>query len=103
MDLGVYRGLEGASRREEVLLAQLTCAHVWSLCLTAGNTKRDSGADSMFRRCGEVKETLEPAVQRCQNWDSPRRRNFGKALPPLLVLTTDQLAAARYFQEVFDI
>jgi hypothetical protein len=82
-----FRCLLGASRKEEVLLAQLRGDH----SLLLGETRK------------RVQETLEHVLQRCPNLEIPRKRNFVQVSPPLSVMLTDQVDAAQYFQEVFDL
>jgi hypothetical protein len=68
---GPFRPLQGASRREEVLLAQLR----GGCSLLLGETrKRVQGADSMCPRCGE-EEDLEHVLRACPKLESPRRKN----------------------------
>jgi hypothetical protein len=95
---GPFRHLQGASRGEEVLLAQL-----WGgRSLLLGKTrKRVQGADCMCPHCGE-EEDLEHILRMCPELESPRRRNFVQVSPPLSVMTMDQADAARFFGEVFD-
>jgi hypothetical protein len=53
---GPFRHLQGASRKEEVLLALLRDGR----SLLLGETrKRVQGADSMYTNCGEEEEDLE--------------------------------------------
>jgi hypothetical protein len=69
---GPFRPLQGASRREEVLLAQLRGGR----SLLLGETrKRVQGADSTCPRCGE-EEDLDHVLRACPELESPRRRNF---------------------------
>jgi hypothetical protein len=82
-----FRCLLGASRKEEVLLAQLRGDH----SLLLGETRK------------RVQETLEHVLQRCPNLEIPRKRIFVQVSPPLSVMLTDQVDAAQYFQEVFDL
>jgi hypothetical protein len=53
---GPFRPLQGASRREEVLLAQLRGSHY---LLLEETRKRVQGADSTCPCCGEEEENLE--------------------------------------------
>jgi hypothetical protein len=70
---GPFRPLQGALRREEVLLAQRR----GSCSLLLGETrKRVHGADSTYPRCGEEEEDLEHILRACPELESPRRRNF---------------------------
>jgi hypothetical protein len=41
-------------------------------------------------------------LRMCQELESPRRRNTVQVLPPLVVMTTDQADAVRFFLEVFN-
>jgi hypothetical protein len=93
-----FKHLQGVSRREEVLLAQLRTGH--SLLL-GEYRNRVQGTDSTCPRCGEEEETLEHVLQRCPNLESPRRRNFVRVPPPLSVMTMYQSEVARFFREVF--
>jgi hypothetical protein len=77
---GPFRRLQGASRREEVLLAKLRGGR----SLLLGETrKRVQGTDSTCPRCGEEEEDLEHVLRMCPadaaqyfrevfNWDFPR-------------------------------
>jgi hypothetical protein len=70
---GAFRRLQGASRREEVLLAQLRSGR----SLLLGETqKRVQGADSTCPCCGEEEEDLEHILRACPKLESARRRNF---------------------------
>jgi hypothetical protein len=70
---GSLRPLQGASRREEVLLAQLR----GGCSLLLGETRRRvQGADSTCPHCGEEEEDLEHVLRACPKLESPRRRNF---------------------------
>jgi hypothetical protein len=81
-----FRRFQGASRREEVLLAQLRGGR----SLLLGETwKRIQGMDSTWPRSGEDKETLERILQRCPDLESPRRRYSVQGPPSLSVLITD--------------
>jgi hypothetical protein len=93
-----FRHLHGASRREEVLLAQLRGGRSLSLRKTR---KRVEGADSMCPHCWEEEE-LEHVLRACPELESPRRRNFVQFPTPLLVMSTDRVETARYFREVFN-
>jgi hypothetical protein len=94
---GPFRRLQGALRREEVLLAQLT----GDCSLLLGETrKRVQGTDSMGPRCGEEKEDLEHVLRTCPELESPRKRNIVQVPLPLSVMTMDQADAARYFWKV---
>jgi hypothetical protein len=95
---GPFRPLQGASRKEEVLLAQLRGGR----SLLLGETrKRVQGADSTCPRCGE-EEDLEHVLRACAELESPRRRNFVQVPPPLSAMLTDQMEVARFFREVFE-
>jgi hypothetical protein len=88
---GPFRRLQGASRREEVLLAQLGCS------LLLGETrKRVQGTDSTCPCCEEEEEDLEHGI------GEHEEKELYAGPPPLSVLTTDQAEAARFFREVFD-
>jgi hypothetical protein len=66
---GPFRRLQGASRREEVLLAQLRGGR----SLLLGETrKRVQGTDSTCPRCGEEEEDLEHVLRTCPELESPR-------------------------------
>jgi hypothetical protein len=94
---GPFRRLQGASRREEVLLAQLRgCCSL----LLGETRKRVQGTDFTCTCCGE-EEDLEHILRLCPELESPRRRNFVQVPPPLSVMSTDQANKAQYFQEVF--
>ena len=96
---GPFRPLQGASRREEVLLAQLRGGR----SLLLGETrKRVQGKDSTCPRCGEEEEDLEHVLRTCPELESPRRRNFVQVPPPLSAMSTDQVEVARFFREVFE-
>jgi ribonuclease HI len=70
---GPFRTLQGASRREEVLLAQLR----GGCSLLLGETrKKVQGADSTCPRCGEEEEDLEHVLRAFPELESPRRKNF---------------------------
>jgi hypothetical protein len=70
---GPFRPLQGASRREEVLLTQLRGGR----SLLLGETrKRVQEADSTCPRCGEEEVDLEHVLRACPELESPRRRNF---------------------------
>jgi hypothetical protein len=72
-DDGPFRPLQGASTREEVLLAQLRDGR----SLLLGETrKRVEWADSTCSRCGKEEEDLEHVLRACPELDSPRRKNF---------------------------
>jgi hypothetical protein len=94
---GPFRRLQGSSRREEVLLAQLRGER--SLLLEE-TRKRDQGADSMYPHFGE--EDLEHILTACPELESPRRRNFVHVPLRLGAMSIDQAETARYFQEVFN-
>jgi hypothetical protein len=84
---GPFRPLQGASRREEVLLAQVRGGR----SLLLGETrKRVQGADSMCPHCGE-EEDLEHVLRACPELESPRRRNFVQVPLPLSAMSTDQV------------
>jgi hypothetical protein len=92
---GPFRPLQGASRREEVLLAQLRGGR----SLLLGETrKRVQGADSTCPHCGE-EEDLEHVLRACPELESPRRRNFVQVPPPLSTMSADQVEVARFFRE----
>jgi hypothetical protein len=94
---GPSRPLQGASRREEVLLAQLRGGR----SLLLGETrKRVQRADSMCPRCGE-EEDLEHILRACPELESPRRRNFVQVPLPLSAMSTDHVEVAQFFREVF--
>jgi hypothetical protein len=96
---GPFRPLQGASRREGVLLAQLRGGR----SLLIGETrKRVQGSDSTCPRCGEEEEDLEHILKTCPELESPRRRNFVQLTLPLLAMSTDQVEVARFFREVFE-
>ena len=96
---GPFRPLQGASRREEVLLAQLRGGR----SLLLGETrKRVQGKDSTCPRCGEEEEDLEHVLRTCPELESPRRRNFVQVPPPLSAMSTDQVEVARFFREVYE-
>jgi hypothetical protein len=84
---GPFRHLQGASRREEVLLAQFRGGR--SLLL----------GDSMCPCCGKEEEDLEHILRECPESESPRRRNFVQVPPPLSAMSTDQVEMAQYFRE----
>jgi hypothetical protein len=96
---GPFRPLQGASRREEVLLAQLRGGR--SLLLRE-TRKRVQEADSTCPHCGEEEEDLEHVLRACPELESPRRRNFVQVSPPLSAMSTDQVEVARFFREVFE-
>jgi hypothetical protein len=96
---GPFRPLQGASRREEVLLAQLRGCR----SLLLGETrKRVQGADSSCPRCREEEEDLEHVLRACPKLESPRRKNFVQVPPPLSAMSTDQVEVVRFFWEVFE-
>jgi hypothetical protein len=95
---GPFRPLQGASRREEVLLARLRGGH----SLLLGETrKRIQGADSTCPRCGD-EEDLEHVLRACHKLESPKRRNFVQVPLPLSAMSTNQVEVARFFREVFE-
>jgi hypothetical protein len=95
---GLFRPLQGASRREEVLLAQLR----GGCSLFIGETrKRVQGADAMCPRCRE-EDDLEHVLRACPKLESPRKRNFVQVPPPLSAMATNQVEMAWFFREVFD-
>jgi hypothetical protein len=95
---GLFRPLQGASRKKEVLLAQLRGGH----SLFLGETqKRVQGADSICPRCGE-KDELEHVLRACPKLESPRKINFVQVSPLLSAMATDQVETVQLFQEVFD-
>jgi hypothetical protein len=81
---GHFRCLQDASRREEVLLAQLRGG---SSLLLGETHKRVHGTDSTCPHCGEEEEDLEHVLRTCSELESSRRRNFVQVPPPLLVMT----------------
>jgi hypothetical protein len=93
---GPFRHLQHASRREEVLLAQLRGGRS---VLLGETRKKVQGADFTCPHCGEEEEDLEHVLRACPEFESPRRRNFVQVSPPLSGMSTDQ---ARYFREVFN-
>jgi hypothetical protein len=95
---GPFRPLQGASRREEVLLAQL---RVGRFLLLGETQKRIQGMDSTCPRCGEEEEDLEHVLRECPELESPGRRNFVQVPPPLSAMSTDQVEVARFFREVY--
>jgi uncharacterized cupin superfamily protein len=96
---GPFRPLQGASRREEVLLAKLRGGR----SLLLGETrKRVQGADSTCPHCGEEEEEFEHILRGCPKLESPRRRNFVQVPPPLSAMSTDQVEVARFFREVYE-
>jgi hypothetical protein len=91
--------LQGTSRREEVLFAQLRGGR----SLLLGETrKRIQGTDSTCPRCGEEEEDLEHVLRACPELESPRRRNFVQVPLPLSAMMTDQVEVARFFREVYN-
>jgi hypothetical protein len=83
---GPFRPLQGALRREEVLLAQLRGGR----SLLLGETrKRVQGTDSTCPHCGEDEEDLEHVLRACPELESPRRRNFVQVRPPLSAMLMD--------------
>jgi hypothetical protein len=96
---GPFRHLQGASRREEVLLAKLR----GGCSLPLGETrKRVQRTDSTCPRCREEEEDLEHVLRVCPELESPRRRNFVQVPLPLSAMTMNQVKTARYFWEVFN-
>jgi hypothetical protein len=96
---GPFRPLQGTSRREKVLLAQLR----GGCSLLFGETrKRVKGTDSTCPRCGEEEEDLDHVLRACPELESPRRRNFVQVPPPLSSMSTDQVEVARFFREVYE-
>jgi hypothetical protein len=94
---GPFRPLQGASKREEVLLAQLRGGR----SLLLGETwKRVQGVDSTCPRCGE-EEDLEHVLRACPSWRA-QEKELCAGPPPLSVMLTDQVEVARFFQEVFE-
>jgi hypothetical protein len=81
---GPFMCLQGASRREEVLFAQIRGGR---FLLLRETQKRVQGTDSTCPHCGE--EDLEHILRMCPELDSPRTRNFVPVPPPLSVMTTD--------------
>jgi hypothetical protein len=78
---GSFRYLQGASRREKVLFAQIRGGR--SLLLRE-TQKRVQGTDST---CGE--EDLEHILRMCPELESPRRMNFVPVPPLLSIMTMD--------------
>jgi hypothetical protein len=96
--VGPFRLLQGASRREEVLLAQLRGGR----SLLLGETRiRIQGTDSTCPQCGEEEEDLEHVLRACPELESPKRGNFVQVPPPLSAMSTDQVEMARVFREVY--
>jgi hypothetical protein len=96
---GPFRPLQEASRREEVLLAQLRGGR----SLLLGETrKRIQGTDSTCPHCGEEEEDMEHVLRACLELESPRRRNFVQVPPPLSAMSTSQVEVARFFREVYE-
>jgi hypothetical protein len=96
---GPFRRLQGASRRKEILFAQLRSGR--SLLL-GGTRKRVQGTDSTCPRCGEEEEDLEHILRACSELGSPRKKNFLRVSPPLSAMIMDQVETARFFREVYD-
>jgi hypothetical protein len=97
---GPFRCLQGALRREEVLLAQLKGGR----SLLLGETqKRVQGTDSTYPRCGEEEEDLEQVLRACPQLESPRRRNFVQVPPRILAMTMNQVEVAQFFREVYNL
>jgi hypothetical protein len=95
---GPFRPLQGALKREEVLLAQLR----GGCSLLLGKTrKRVQGANSTCPHFGEEEEDLEHVLRACPELESPRRRNFVQVPLPLSAMLTDQVEVAQFFWEVF--
>jgi ribonuclease HI len=95
---GPFRPLQDASRREEVLLAQLRGGR----SLLLGETRKwVQGADSMCPHCGEEEEDLEHVLRACPELESPRRRNFVQ-VPPPLGYVDQSVEVVRFFREVFE-
>jgi hypothetical protein len=70
---GPFRRLQGASRRKEVLLAQLR----GGCSLLLGETRKIvQETDSRCPHCGE--EDLEHVLWTCPKLESPRRKNFAQ-------------------------
>jgi hypothetical protein len=96
---GPFRPLQGASRREEVWLAQLR----GGCSLLLGETrKKVQGADSTCPHCGEEEEDLKHVLRACPELESPRRRNFVQVHPSLSAMSLDQVEVARFFRVVFE-
>jgi hypothetical protein len=96
---GPFKHLQGASRREEVLLTQLRGGRS---VLLEETRKRVQGADFMCPHCEEEDEDLEHVLRACAKLESPRRRNFVQVPLPLSAMLTDQAETAQYFREVFN-
>jgi hypothetical protein len=74
---GPFKHLQGASRREEVLLAQLRSG----CSLLLGETrKRIQGTDSTCPHCRE-EEDFEHVLRACSKLESPRRKNPHRSRP----------------------
>jgi hypothetical protein len=96
---GPFKPLQGASRREEVLLAQ---ARSGRSLLLRETRKRIQEADSTCLHFGEEEEDLEHVLRACLKLESLRRRNFVQVPPPLPAMSTDQMEVARFFREVYE-
>jgi hypothetical protein len=93
-----FRPLQGASRRKEVLLAQLRGGR----SLLLGETqKRVQGVYSTCPHCGE-KEDLEHILRACPKLENSRRKNFVRVPPLLSAMSTNQVEVAWFFPEVFE-
>jgi hypothetical protein len=66
---GPFWHLQGALRREEVLLAQLRGGRS---VLLGETRKKVQGTDSTCPRCGEVEEDLEHVLSLCPELESPK-------------------------------
>jgi hypothetical protein len=96
---GPFRHLQGASRREEVLLSQLRGGR----SLLLGETqKRVQETDSTRPCCGEEEEDMEHILRVCPELECPRTRNFVQFPLPFSAMTTNQVETARYFRKIFD-
>jgi hypothetical protein len=87
---GPFRHLLGASRREEVLLAQFRGGH--SLLLE--ETQKGSKGRTI-PHCGQEEVDLEHVLRASPEFESPRRKNFVPVPSPLSAMSTDQVQMAR--------
>jgi hypothetical protein len=96
---GPFRPLQGAARREEVLLALLRGGR----SLLLGETrKRVQGVDSTCPCSGGGGGGFKAHPEGVPRVGEPQEKELCAGPPPLSAMSTDQVEVARFFREVFD-